>query len=271
MKGDEMIVGFSNFPKIIYAHSFNVNAHEFSKRLYTFLEIAFITEGSLDFVVDDFCFTGKKGDVVVIPPNSVVSCKISDGCTRYSHLSVGVKDNIELNSNQGLVVNFELLQKSNKNDQIEHLMQSLINSFTLNNQIESMGIFLLLCNKLNDNSEKQNTNQTIIYVKKIISYIENNIVDKVSIPEISKKLGITPEYASTIFKNSTGETIINYSNALKIKLAKSLLEKGGISIEFVSKSIGIDNSAYFSRMFKKHVGLSPSAYKKSVERNFVRY
>lgn len=267
-----MIIGFSGFPKIIYAHSFTVINHEFSNRHYSFLEIAYITEGSLDFVIDDVKFTASEGDVVVIPPGSVVNCKISDGCKRHSHLSVGVKDNIELGINPGLAFDCQTIQKFNNHEQIESIMQSLIKSFSKNNDIETIGIYLQLCAKLHSScKEIADTNQADIYVKKIKKYIENGVLQKVSIAEISKKVGITPEYASTIFKKITGKTIINYTNELKIKIAKGLLEKGGSSIEFVSKSVGIDNPAYFSRVFKKHVEISPSEYKKSVERIFIKY
>jgi len=138
--------------------------------------------------------------------------------------------------------------------------------------IDSIGLYFQLCGTLQDDANITDTkNTSIIYTKKIIDYINNNLTEKITIPKLAKYLSITPEYASSIFKSTTNETIINYINRLRIKKAKEILERGGVSIEYTAIMVGIYNPTYFSRMFKKYVGISPSEYKISIQRKFINY
>ena len=57
-------------------------------------------------------------------------------------------------------------------------------------------------------------------------------------------------------------TITEYINQLRIKKAVELLDNSNMFVYEVAENVGIDDSAYFSELFKKYIGVSPKNYKK---------
>lgn len=83
-----------------------------------------------------------------------------------------------------------------------------------------------------------------------------------SINKMAENLHFTPAYLCQIFKNETGTTINSYINTFRIKKATDLLKLKDIKLYEVSYRVGYNDSNYFSRQFKKHVGMTPSEYRK---------
>ena len=72
---------------------------------------------------------------------------------------------------------------------------------------------------------------------------------------------LSPFYISKIFKSETGDTPINRLIDIRLEKAKQLLEEGG-SIQEVAAEVGYEDAYHFSKLFKKHYGVSPSKVKK---------
>jgi len=67
-------------------------------------------------------------------------------------------------------------------------------------------------------------------------------------------------YISKIYKEDTGEGILDYLNALRIKKAQELLRKGGVSVEDVGAMVGYATTRTFRRSFTKIVGVTPKGF-----------
>jgi len=100
-------------------------------------------------------------------------------------------------------------------------------------------------------------------VSDIIKALNENVYCNLTLEQISKKTFYSKTYLNNIFKKNTSKTIIQYFLILKIKEAQKLLRKG-FSVSNVSDTLNFDNPNYFSKVFKKHVGLTPSQYKKTI-------
>ncbi|MNN93050.1 HTH-type transcriptional activator Btr [compost metagenome] len=75
-------------------------------------------------------------------------------------------------------------------------------------------------------------------------------------------------YLSRAFKEITGYTVIEFFNKLKMDKAKALLLEGDMKIKDVAQTLGYSDEFYFSRLFKKMEGLSPSEFQsKNVQVN----
>lgn len=83
------------------------------------------------------------------------------------------------------------------------------------------------------------------------------------IKELAQKYGITPNHLICSFKKTTGKTPIEYMTDFRIKKAKELLIYSNYSVSEIAEFVGYANEAYFSRLFKKKVGLSPLRFKMS--------
>lgn len=92
-------------------------------------------------------------------------------------------------------------------------------------------------------------------------YIRQNFAKDISLDEVSRKVNISPYYFSKIFKEETGENFIEYLTAIRIEKAKELLNNTEYSMKEICTMCGYSDPNYFSRSFKKNVGLSPTEYK----------
>jgi YesN/AraC family two-component response regulator len=97
----------------------------------------------------------------------------------------------------------------------------------------------------------------------MIKYINDNIENHISCQDISKALKIHRSYASDCFKKETGIGLIDYINRQKILLAKQLLKFTDKSLTDISYQLSFSSQAYFTKVFKDVVGITPLEYKES--------
>lgn len=98
-------------------------------------------------------------------------------------------------------------------------------------------------------------------VKIILEYFDNNYMSNVSLDDIAKNMYVSPVYISKIFKEKTGESPINYLINLRLEKAKDLLLTTESPIKVIAQSVGYNDAYYFSKLFKKYYGYSPSKFK----------
>lgn len=105
-------------------------------------------------------------------------------------------------------------------------------------------------------------------VAKAKAYINANFHKELSLDDVSEEVNISPYYFSKIFKEETGENFIEYVTAVRMEKAKELLLSSSLSMKEICAQVGYSDPNYFSRTFKKNVGVTPTEYKegKSGER-----
>lgn len=94
-----------------------------------------------------------------------------------------------------------------------------------------------------------------------IHYMRENIHKRLTLKEISTYLGISPSHFSAVFQKKTGYSPLNYLSHLKIQEACHYLDFSDMKITQISIHIGFDDPFYFSRLFSKVMGVSPSEYR----------
>lgn len=97
-------------------------------------------------------------------------------------------------------------------------------------------------------------------IEKAKEYIKEHYQRDISLEEVSRKVDISLYYFSKLFKDVVGENFIDYLTCIRIEAAKKLLHRG-ISIKEVAVEVGYKDSNYFSRIFKKCVGVTPTEFK----------
>lgn len=102
-------------------------------------------------------------------------------------------------------------------------------------------------------------------VEQIVNYFEDHYSEKISLDQIAENMYLSPFYISKIFKVETGDTPIRHLINIRLEKAKELLENGnGGSIQEVAATVGYEDAYHFSKLFKKHYGITPSQAKKRV-------
>ncbi|NLL73844.1 MAG: helix-turn-helix domain-containing protein [Clostridiales bacterium] len=112
---------------------------------------------------------------------------------------------------------------------------------------------------LNITSKRVEQTSGMIYRAK--AYIEENYKKDISLDDVSRILDISPYYFSKLFKDETGENFIEYLTKLRINKAKKLLVDSDMNIKNICLDTGYSDPNYFSRIFKKQVGVTPTEYR----------
>lgn len=120
---------------------------------------------------------------------------------------------------------------------------------------------------VNTESQKNLTQiKCIDEISRVIDYINKHFSSKLNLNELSGIVNMSPNYLCMMFKQINGLTIWEYILIRRIEGAKKLLRDNTFTILEIQLMCGFQTSANFNKMFKRMVGASPSAYRKSFKK-----
>ena len=123
-----------------------------------------------------------------------------------------------------------------------------------------------LCELINtaiENVRSMQKTDSIVHSQKdvIKDYIDRNYKKDISAKDVAGILGYSDVYFSKVFKQLFDDNFINYLTKIRIDRAKVLLKDISFNIKEVGKSVGYADSNYFTKVFKRSIGMSPSEYR----------
>ncbi len=95
-----------------------------------------------------------------------------------------------------------------------------------------------------------------------INYMLENLTKKLKVSEIALEIGYSTSHFCRLFLSKTGHSPMDYFIQLKIQRACRLLENPGLTVSDVAREMGFEDQFYFSRLFHKVMGMSPSKHRK---------
>lgn len=98
-------------------------------------------------------------------------------------------------------------------------------------------------------------------VEQAIHYMRENIENRITMAEVLRYVGYSQSHFSTVFKKKTGMSPLSYFNRLKVEHACKLLKTTDLKVNMICYKVGIEDSLYFSRLFSKVMGMSPTDYR----------
>ena len=98
-------------------------------------------------------------------------------------------------------------------------------------------------------------------ITQIQSYLRSHLAEDLSLKDIADLFFLNPAYLSRLFKSKTGMTFSDYLAQLRISCAKDLLNNTSDSILVIAQAVGYQEANSFSRLFKKHTGISPQKFR----------
>ncbi len=99
-------------------------------------------------------------------------------------------------------------------------------------------------------------------VQKVINHINLNMDSQLSLKSLAAMCYISPSYLSNLFKQETGQTLTDYINTQRIRRAAHRLCTGTDGIAAVAEQVGILDVNYFTKIFKKVMGVTPTQYRR---------
>ncbi len=117
----------------------------------------------------------------------------------------------------------------------------------------------LLCG-LRQALSKRPQGQSARVTDEIKAILADRLSTGVTISELSKQVFLTPQYICSVFKQATRMTINEYMTELRVKKARQMLLSGQYKLYEIAPAVGYRDVKYFSRVFKRLTGVSPSEY-----------
>ncbi len=150
------------------------------------------------------------------------------------------------------------------------LTQMLVHQRRVSNQLRANGHFQVFLGELVEENASRMSGErlqqlrgpkTSEYVKNAMDYLSKHYPETIKIKELADIVGINRSYFASSFKKATGYSPKAYLLSLRMEKAKTLLVTTEMPIGSISTAIGYEDALAFSRIFKRHTGLSPTDYR----------
>lgn len=161
------------------------------------------------------------------------------------------------------------VESSERHRLIEHHFSELFSlcekEYNFGNALCASKLLQLLLSEIYYLQDHQVTDQQNVLLEKSIRFLSLHLQDSLSLADIAEHLGISTSYVSLIFNKYHQQGPIDFLLDLRVEQACKLLRTRGLKTYEVAKEVGYDDPYYFSRMFKKKVGVSPKDFKNSLQ------
>ncbi len=99
------------------------------------------------------------------------------------------------------------------------------------------------------------------HVLAIREYIEEHIQEKITMKTLADHMHMNEQHLMRVFKKETGQSVLDYVTQRRIAIASRMLKETSYSINFIANCVGSENYSYFTKVFKKQTGYTPSEYR----------
>lgn len=278
---------FSNLP--VSFKMYEINTTENYKNLlphwHEEMELNFILNGTATFYLNSKPVVVSAGEILVVNCNDVHSADYSD-------------DNLQ---SLTFIFNLSMLQSFSSDEADRRYIEPIINNiYTIENiisceTIEASQLDVLLtemsylytnqpnayelkikCKLLEllsilydyavikEETLDSKTDKHINEIKTVLTFIDNNYAEKLSLDELSSMINYNKDYFTKIFKKYTGVSCFDYISNVRINEAKILLQTTNLPISTISEQVGYDSQSYFILRFRKLTGVSPKTFRKNI-------
>ena len=232
----------------------------------------FVTKGKGTFYCENKRYELSEGQGFLIVPG-IVTSYIADKDEPWTYSWIGFNgENVEYYFNQsGLDANSPVFRYENSKafsrifSEIKHIDRN-----TVAGQVKMIGNLHILLSLVMESATPLSYQGKVFfsskenYIKNAVTYIQTNYSRKISVSEIAAYLGLNRSYFGVIFKELMKMSPQDYIIYMRMDKAKKLLSDKSMNIGDVSRSVGYEDPLTFSKLFKKNVGVSPNAYRKSL-------
>ena len=243
-------------------------------------EIIYVRSGFLTVSISGESYIGKTGDAFVVSPGNLHLMGSQTGTVDYYTFLFPLK---YISFRTDDMLDEKLLEPLNSghlmicprvNDTAKELCEQLIKIYEAKNdeseskittQVRTKIILLQFILEMWEKGfviENDKSGRNTIE-KEMISYIQQNFMEKISLKEFGEQFHLSEKYISRYFKEHFHITLSQYVTYLRLEHAKQLLQDTDIPVTDVAMQSGYQNVSYFIRSFQKAYAVSPLKYRKN--------
>ncbi len=236
--------------------------HGSSLHFHNEIEFMFILEGSLEVSLNGNVVVANEGDLVVVNKAVVHSSKIKNRPASYFVLMIS-EDFFKLSN---LYPKNTYLKTLITSETVKKIFNSIIKEYNKKDEFSNVSnvsniinLFVHLNRNYTSTPSVDQIFETkkILLVKNTINYLQNNFKEKLNIEKIANALYFSKSYICHTFKEITKLTIVDYLNVIRCQNAKTMI-LNDYSITDTAIECGFSELSYFSKVFKKTMGVLPS-------------
>lgn len=234
---------------------------------HEYLEIIYLVKGTFTLKADKKTFDVSDGDIVVFNPFEVhESIRLSEENEYYVFVIPpdfiqGWQDGKNYKFKNVISDNDECRKAIRRAAQATE-RQCREQAFLLNSEIFRFLYYAASDYAVLSDGETESLNKNKHIVEDVKSRIEYCYAEPINIELLANAFFISVSHLQHLFKAQTGITIVDYVNKTRIDNSRTLLRNTDLHISAISEKVGIFDYNYFSRMFKKYVGVTPTQYRK---------
>lgn len=225
----------------------------------------YVVSGKGSYRVDGATYSLAEGDLFLIYPGVEISYQ-ADQEEPWSYYWVGFQGNdarviLEMTdfTNDHPIMKTEGMK--DVQDKIMRIYEARGNQYS--NKIEMSGYLMVLLSRLiAASTKKQSLGRYHGYIELALEYIQYNYGRPITVEEVAAYIGISRSHLFRAFEEAFLRSPVQFIQEYKIQRACSLLSDSQLSIASIAYSVGYEDSLYFSRVFHKITGQSPSEYRK---------
>ncbi len=144
------------------------------------------------------------------------------------------------------------------NISIQHF---IINLLKINNTSELKISYIDYLKRFIAILEESRMNELNGLILEAIDFINHHYESNITLDDVAKEINMSYHYFSKFFKDSTGKNFVDYLTDLRIEKSKELLKNPANSIKEICYRVGYSDPNYFSKIFKKIIGMTPTEYR----------
>ena len=102
-------------------------------------------------------------------------------------------------------------------------------------------------------------------LRSILAYIDRNYMRRLTLDDVAQHVFLNKTYVSQLFGKHLGISFVSYLEGVRIQKAQELLRDTDLSVTEVAAATGYASQSYFTKVFKKRVGVTPLQYRADIQ------
>lgn len=98
------------------------------------------------------------------------------------------------------------------------------------------------------------------FLEKAKEYVSSHLTERIMLTDVASYVNVSPSYLSSLFKKTHHQNFVDYINSRKMELACEMIRENKHKIYEICYQLGYENPYYFTRTFRRHIGMTPSEY-----------
>ncbi|WDZ57757.1 helix-turn-helix transcriptional regulator [Paenibacillus polymyxa] len=245
-------------------------------------EIYYLLAGERYYYINQRVYALQKGDLIWISKHDFhrTSNKGSGSHERilinFDEAFVASSTSVTLSSDQSHLLlsekSFLLRPSAEEQRELEHLFQQMLDEYHQEHAYRHMYLQSLLLQLLirirriqsaapDTIAPERSEQQQRVY--SVIEYLHAHYAEKLSLEQLAGHFYISSTYLCRIFKQTTGFTLVEYLQDVRVQQARAYLKETNWKVTAIAEKTGFDSIAHFGRVFKHFTGRTPLQYRKS--------